>query len=132
MLWCTSTDARSELRFVRALLSRGLDAGCVGPFAELVLSSERAVLLVRAFDSEMASDVLWGGYLGVADDGRHYRLCAGHWLDLATLLWARGVHGSRADWRHYAEQLLYALCKSAQWDAKEIVNMLSWSQTRLT
>jgi hypothetical protein len=128
---CLSAEPCSELDFVRALQDRP-EGECKGPSIVQTLWSGRVLLLERIFDSQIACDVLWSGYLVDRSDGLVFDLCAAHWFDLACFAWARSRQQSRRDWAWAAEELLQDLCHEAGWDAKEIVNMFAWQSTRLT
>lgn len=129
---CVPAESQSEWEFVRSLFDRPSHDDCEGPLLHLCLSTEQVCVFERIFDSERASDMLWAGLRAVSDDAVSFRLCAVHWLDLASLIYARSRQHDRSDWSMSAISLLAAVCMAAGWDAKEIVNMLTWQRTRLT
>lgn len=130
---CTATPDATEFDFVRAIHTRCRDvSACCGPILTLDMSLGRAFALEQIFDSEIASDLLWDGHDLAEPYGTTFCLCAGHWIDLATLLWFRSRQARRRDWFNEADQLLRDVCTAARWDVKEILNMFRWRNTRLT
>jgi hypothetical protein len=129
---CKPTNSLSELQFVQALLRRSCHGECQGPALHLVLDPQRVFRLDRIMQSNVASDVLWSGFIADSAAGPEFALCAAHWFDLACLAWARAIQFNKLNWSAEAEDLLQDLCFVAQWDAKEIVNMFAWQRARLT
>lgn len=126
---CVTSGPLTELDFVKALLRRRRSHGaCAGPRVNLVLEPGWVFILEQVFESRIASDVLWSGFIHDTAAGPLFGLCAAHWLDLACLGWARALQQHRYDWLQAAEHLLQDLCLSADWDAKEIVNMFAWQR----
>jgi len=131
---CLSTGDCNELEFVQALLHRSPDGECTGPDVTLRLWIGQVTLLERIFDSQVASDVLWSGFVKRNDDTLclYFNLCAAHWFDLGAFAWARGYQKASSEWVLLAEDLLQDLCREVAWDAKEIANLFAWRRTRLT
>ncbi len=123
----------SELEFVQSLVTRDdtLEA-CKGPLLRLAFSPWRTLTLETAFDSPVATDLLWDGHHLDGILGVHFTLCAAHWIDLCALVWMRSRQQRRSDWHGEADQLLRDVCDTAGWDPKEIVNMFSWQHSQLT
>lgn len=130
---CLPSETRGELEFVQALISRDSGIGqCRGPLLRIAFRPFRVFALEHCMDSEVASDVLWDGFCGDGRDGVQFELCGAHWMDLAALCQMRALQYHRADWTAEGEQLLRDVCRTAGWDAKEILNMLVWQRERLT
>lgn len=130
---CATSGSANELQFVLSLYTRTKEAGeCRGPVLIVEMSAWRVFTLEQIFDSQVATDVLWGGFQEGEPYGTAFKLCAAHWIDLAALLWMRASQQRRADWHSEADQLLDDVCTAAHWDPKEIVNMFHWQDTRLT
>lgn len=129
---CTPANSCTEWEFVASLPSRARWDDCRGPFVRLAFRPLRLQLLERIFASESASDVLWCGYTPGGITETRFTLCVAHWIDLATLVFARGRQLLRFDYEHKARELLGDVCTGAGWDPKEIANSLAWQRTRLT
>lgn len=126
---CTPSQATTELQFVQALGARDPHVGeCCGPMLRIGLWGYRLLTLERIFDSQVATDILWGGMHDDGALGIHFSLCAAHWMDLASLVWMRSQQSGIADWYSEADHLLRDVCAAARWDPKEIVNMFAWQR----
>lgn len=130
---CLPTEACDELSFVRAVSARSPQVDqCAGPSLRISFWPYRVFILEHILASKEASDILWDGFREDDQHGVHFELCAGHWMDLATVCGLRARQYRRADWADQAQILLGQVCTVAGWDAKEIANMFAWQRLRLT
>lgn len=130
---CTATPDHDELNFVLALHTRTKDGSeCRGPLLMLGLPPDKVLDFHKIFSSPSASELLWEGFSPEGVQLMRFTLCGAHWLDLACLIWMRAQQADDFEIHVEADQLLRQVCRTASWDAKEIVNMFQWQRARLT
>lgn len=130
---CLATPALSELDFAHELFRRDSTLSqCAGELITMTFWAYRVFMLEQILDSSTASDLLWDGFTGDGAESVQFELCCAHWFDLAVLAEMRAAQYRRRDWAQTAERLFLSLCKLARWDAKELLNMVTWSRERLT
>lgn len=99
----------------------------------LAFSAVRLHALEEAFQSQRASELLWGALVPRSDgDWLTFLLCAVHWMELASLIAVRAHQYLRGDWLSESSALLHEICDAAAWDPKEIANLLTWQRVQLT
>lgn len=97
----------------------------------MTFSMERIALLDDSLNSESGRALLRAGSLPSPPGSVRVRLCAVHWFDLSFLAGVAGNLEGRDDWRELASALLRLTCTAAEWDWKEISNLLRWQRVPL-
>lgn len=126
---CVGSDKITEYDFVTKLDSRRFE-DCLGPLVALAFTGYRLSVLEESLDVPGAHECFWEGYIPADSCRLTFRFCAIHWMDLAYLAGTRARQQRRSDWWGEANVLLKETCEAADWDVKEISNLLRWRAHR--
>lgn len=128
---CVGTvDKVVEYEFMSAAVNR-TSGQCLGPVLTVDLAPYRLELLEDSLMSVPAYDLLWDGFC--PDLGNlQFAHCTAHWFDLCFIAGINAQTNQRRDWRTNAAELLRQICGQAEWDLREIANLMVWQRVLLT
>lgn len=133
---CTGDGTMSELAFARLVnVKRRTNPGsaCAGPLVTLDFTVDAVAQMMDALTEDtVARQLWWAGYHPDHLDAMRFSVCAAHGIDFASLLRFRATRHGRPEWHTEARNLLQGLCKIANWDVKELSNMLNAQRVQLT
>lgn len=107
---------------------------CRGPLVNLSFTEMEISTLGASLMSEVAQEFLWSKRVFGEEllDRMMFSLCCAHWLDVAWLGGMNALRWGRKDWMAEASSLTDWVMLGADWDRKEMSNMLTWQRVPLT
>lgn len=128
---CTfDEEAFTELKLVQALRSRGgLD--CYGPRVIIVFNKAAEVIISDV--PEVLVQILDDNCVGaITAEGidQAYALCAGHWLDITTMLGLIGMESEVFVYEELSGTIFSSICKFLKLDYKELLNYITWGKVQ--
>lgn len=125
---CVGSGPCSEFDFVRAMPRRRTIEQCCGPLLALIISSARLETIEESITDTESHDRLMAGFDPHCPAGLLFELCAAHWMDVSFVAGCEAGRHNRRDWFWAATALLRQICSTADWDPKEISNLIAWQR----
>lgn len=116
-------DQMSELEFANGLRRR-TDGACVGPLAVHSYTARHVSDIEDGLDCERMVQLLWAGFRPRQEPRLSFELCAGHWFDLAAVLYLHGERQEDSDLIDAGCGILYSTLFQLKWDIRELSNMV--------